>query len=150
MWDGSKQEQEIMALHRYFCWSTMMKQLYETALAKGDHLPAEGESADFAALKLMATDTGMLLAYWYSSLYVVCEGWKDLKLSDPNIDAMLGDPNIALLRRFRNGVFHFQSKYVDPRFTEFPAAQESYQWFRALSSAFGGWFLDWFQLKNAS
>ena len=47
----------------------------------------------------------MYLSYWYAGLFVVCEGWQELKLSDPEIDGLLASPNLELLKRFRNGVY---------------------------------------------
>ncbi len=45
--------------------------------------------------------------YWLASLFVVADGWKELKLSQPQIDKMIDD-HWDSLRLFRNGVFHFQ------------------------------------------
>jgi hypothetical protein len=47
--------------------------------------------------------------YWLASLFVVAEGWKELKLEDPEIDKMI-DGHWDSLRLFRNGVFHYQPK----------------------------------------
>lgn len=54
-------------------------------------------------------------------MYVVIEGWKEASLSDPIIDELLNvyPDYVDLLRRFRNGVFHFQSKMFDKRLSEF-------------------------------
>ena len=37
----------------------------------------------------------MYMSYWYATLYVVIEGWKNLKFSDPKIDELLKSPNAA-------------------------------------------------------
>lgn len=34
----------------------------------------------------------MFLSYCYATLYVVAEGWQELKLSDPAVDALLTEP----------------------------------------------------------
>jgi hypothetical protein len=47
--------------------------------------------------------------YWFASLFVVAEGWKQLGFSEPEIDKMINQHWISL-REFRNGVFHFQRK----------------------------------------
>jgi hypothetical protein len=59
------------------------------------------------------------MSYWYGGLYVVIEGWQELGLSDAVIDATLQSPNVHLLRRYRNGVFHFKKDYNDERFLAF-------------------------------
>ena len=49
-----------------------------------------------------------VLKVYYSLIYVVIEGYKELKLSDDKIDELLADDEkVQLLRRFRNRIFHF-------------------------------------------
>lgn len=70
------------------------------------------------------------------------EGWKELKLSDQAIDVLLQSGNVALLRRYRNGTFHFQKTYYDARFNDLiTKGQNIVQWIRLLNSEFGRWFL---------
>jgi hypothetical protein len=47
------------------------------------------------------------MLYWLASLFVVIEGWKSLKIGEPQIDKMI-DEHWDSLRLFRNAVFHFQ------------------------------------------
>ena len=61
-------------------------------------------------------DPGIFMSYWYGGLYAVIEGWQELGLTDPTIDRLLESPNVELLRRYRNGVFHYQMTYFDDRF----------------------------------
>src|SRR5450755_4459353 len=68
-------------------------------------------------------------AHWYGSLYVVVEGWKELGLKDAIIDALLSHaayPN--LLRQFRNGVYHYQSKIMAPKLLQFIARTRHVLW----------------------
>lgn len=44
MLDKNNRDHQIMALHRYYIWTTLMKKDFEGALLKGDHLPADGVS----------------------------------------------------------------------------------------------------------
>ncbi len=88
-----------------------------------------------------AKDWGIFMAFWYGGLYVVIEGWQELKLNDDRIDPMLESSNVALLKRFRNGAYHFQKNWFDDRFTLFISSETSVEWVRALSSEFGGYFL---------
>jgi len=62
-----------------------------------------------------ANVTFVYLSYWYAGLYVVCEGWQELKLSDPEILDLLKSPHLEGLKRFRNGVYHYQADYFDKR-----------------------------------
>jgi hypothetical protein len=45
--------------------------------------------------------------YWLASLFVVADGWKQLKISDPEIDAMI-TTHWKSLFDFCKAIFHFQ------------------------------------------
>jgi hypothetical protein len=47
---------------------------------------------------------------------------------------------VQLLRRFRNGVFHYQKRYFDERFTDFISAQDTVEWVHDLTNAIGAFF----------
>lgn len=83
------------------------------------------------------------MSYWYAGLYVVAEGWKKLKLSDTQINRLLDSPNLELLRRYRNGTFHFQSEYNDQRFIDLINNGENIvTWVRELNQQVGRYFLE--------
>jgi hypothetical protein len=105
----------------------------------------------------------MYMSYWYAGLYVVAEGWKELGLSDAEIDELLdmstgrkverpapvgAAPQIVdervldVLRRYRNGAFHFQRDYFDDRFLDFMKVEAAPGWARALNLAFGRYLLN--------
>jgi hypothetical protein len=44
---------------------------------------------------------------WMALLYVVADGFKELQLKDPKVNALL-DAHLDELRVFRNSVFHYQ------------------------------------------
>jgi hypothetical protein len=56
-----------------------------------------------AAVKLFSTDPGIFMSYWYGSLYVVIEGWKQLRLRDPKIDPLLLSPNVSNFQKRKTG-----------------------------------------------
>jgi len=86
----------------------------------------------------------LYFSYWYAGLFVVIEGWRELNLHDAVVDRLLESPNVDLLRRYRNGVFHFQPDYFDKRVTDFiAAARETVPWVRELTLQFGRFFLEW-------
>ena len=72
-----------------------------------------------------ADDMGLYMSYWYGALYVVVEGYYELRLNDATINQLLKSPNVSLLRRFRNGAFHFQADYFHSRFTDFMGAKDT-------------------------
>jgi|SRR5713226_3978130 len=87
------------------------------------------------------------LCYWASSLYVVIEGWERAKFKDPIIDALLGISNHKdLLRKLRNGTFHYQPEIISPKMTEFfqsSDAEAILLWLHFLHEEFCRWLRDW-------
>jgi hypothetical protein len=59
------------------------------------------------------------LTYYYSSLYVVIEGWQKLKFKSPLIDFLLERQPGLLdgMRRFRNATFHMQIELESPKYS---------------------------------
>lgn len=121
---------EVFTLHRYFISADVMRYAFELKLK------TEGVSGD------LRPDTRALMDYWYAGLYILIEGWQELKLSDPAIDALLCSPNVGLLKRYRNGVCHFQRRYFDDRFMDLIYEKSTVAWIRALHSEFSKFFLE--------
>jgi hypothetical protein len=124
----------LITLIRYYKWALTLQEHvapYMRAREAGE------EVSDQDAIRTIG-----LLSYWFASLFVVVEGWQKLRLEDLRIDAMLADTDkLQLLRRFRNGVFHFQSSHTDDRFAEFFAeGLEAVDWAQHLNSAFFDFF----------
>ena len=79
------------------------------------------------------------LSHWYASEYVVIEGWRDADLHDHVIDDCLTrwSDMVNLLRRYRNGVFHYQPNLIEPRFEPIlQQTEESMLWVRYLHTEF--------------
>jgi len=125
----------ILVLHRYFLWANQMRLHFLQEVGK--HEPEEAIMYPY-------------MSYYYSGAYAVVEGWRELGLSDPAIDDLLRSPNVDLLRRYRNGAFHFQREYFDPRFRDFIGEGGSARWIANLWQALDGWFLDYFKERASS
>jgi hypothetical protein len=124
---------DFAALHRYFIWANKMRTLFDKELST--------KRPDQDAGTWFADSPGMLMSYWYAGLFVVIEGYRDLGCTDPLVDSLLRSPNVELLRRYRNGAFHFQRSYFDDRFLSFMSEQGTVEWVRELNRALGGFFL---------
>jgi hypothetical protein len=121
----------IVTLHRYFIWANRMRTHFDWVISNGE-LAGEREIESF-----------LYMSYWYGGLYVVIEGWRKLMLTDTVIDGLLQSPNVELLRRYRNGVFHFQPEYNDQRFLEFmEQGVDEVNWVRSVNEQFGRYFLE--------
>ena len=128
----------IVALHRYYIWANRMREHFDRAFQG-----ARGNPRDSA---FFADDIGLFMSYWYGALYVVVEGYRELHLSNSTIDALLESSNVALLKRYRNGAFHFQVNYFDPRFLDFVQAKDAVPWVRELNSQLGRFLLQ--EIRN--
>ena len=75
--------------------------------------------------------------------YVVIEGWETAKFKDPIVDALLGISNYKdLLRRLRNGTFHYQPDLLPPKVTKFFQSTDVTLWLYFLHEEFCRWLRD--------
>ena len=114
----------MLAFERYFSWADTMRTHLDPY-----HLRDE-----------LRSHWQPYLAYWYGGLYAVTEGWYALRFRDERIGALLKDvEKMALLRGYRHGAFHFQSKYFDRRFVALWERDDVVAWADQLHRAFAGW-----------
>lgn len=102
---------ELLALHKYFLNADFLRDVFMRRI-KRDQSPA-------ATDPVTSMDDMIAMSFWYATVYVVIEGWRETKLADPELDVLLGDSHVDRLRRFRNQVFHFQREYDNSRLLEF-------------------------------
>lgn len=99
----------VYAWARYVHWADVECRQYDA------HEPAPDEPT----LGLRT----VLMIQFYAALWVAIEGWRSCSLSDDVIDELLTDPafqrNVDLLRRFRNGVYHYQPVNINERLLDF-------------------------------
>lgn len=134
-----------MSLHRYWIYSNRMREYFEAALTESPqnftNLAKETDPVKATvAAATFAIGSGIFMSYWYGSLYVVIEGWRQLQLTDPKIDLLLLSSNVRFLKKYRDGVFHFQRNYFDDRFLGFIKAGHSVEWVRTIHSELGEYF----------
>lgn len=102
---------ELLALHKYFLNADFLRDVFMRRI-KRDQPPA-------ATDPVTSIDDLIAMSLWYATVYVVIEGWREAKLADPELDALLADGHVDRLRRFRNQVFHYQREYDNPKLLEF-------------------------------
>ena len=131
---------EIYTLHKYYIWANSMRVHYDKFFQR-EKPDMKNKEVFFEVIQYMS--------FWYSALFVVVEGWRDLGLEDERINELLDSHLVDLLRRFRNGVFHYQRNYFDNRFWNFiEEKEESASWVRVLNREFGRYFLTWAKEQN--
>jgi len=121
--------QRTLSFGRYLSWADLLNRLYEEEL---ERTPASEEDDQEQGHKWRCLG---LMCYWYGSLNVVVDAYDEIMLSDPVVDRLLAHPRgfRNLLRRYRNGVFHFQESLLDRRLRDLleEGAAHAY-WVRAL------------------
>jgi len=104
-----KRREDIVAWARYVFWTDIERGQVDA------HESASDEPTTGLTLALMAQ--------YFAALWVSIEGWRECQLSDALIDELLTHPafqqNVNLLRRCRNGVYHFQKGFINIRLMEF-------------------------------
>jgi hypothetical protein len=135
-------QSQLVSLYRYYVWADRQRDDFMVRRKRLGPPPIRDDEK-FGRWVRMALDN---VAPWLGSLYVVVEGWNELKLSDPDVDRLLTSPHVERLRRLRNGVFHFQPKYGDDRFlTMFK--KNGLPWATQLHEAFRRYFAAWDQSR---
>lgn len=119
--------EEFIAWGRYLSWADQhRKRLYNFFEAEGD-AASSGHTARFITYT----------SQFFASLWVVVEGYNELTLRDNFVDSILRNPlgHADLLRRCRNGVYHFQPDLLASRLGDFlSATQSALAWVYALHS----------------
>lgn len=119
---------EIVTLYRYFAYAAHMRDLFRRSVT-AEKLKAL--AADKLGLVgLFYSTPGLYLLYSYSGLFVVVEGWQDLKLNDAKIDELIASPYVDRLRRFRNATFHYQEAVISQKHLDFfgTEAEKTEEW----------------------
>jgi len=134
----------LVSLHRYYIWANRMRTHFYDLIPRIENNPEQDRFSEDVI------EAEIYMSFWYGELYVVIEGWKVLGLSDPAVDDLLASPNVQLLKRYRNGTFHFQKDYFDERFLGFIRdGNDAAAWVSELNRAFGGYFLRRLSPKTA-
>ena len=80
-----------LSLHHYFVVAARMQHHFESNMvAVEESGVAALQDSDLAAFELFSGPRGNFMYYWYASLYVVVRGFRNLRLIDPRINALLG------------------------------------------------------------
>ena len=118
----------LMAWARYLFWCDLHRRRFESWIEAHD-LSTSVDQWHFIAL----------VSQWYASLWVVIEGWRDAAFDDVVIDKLLNESGefCERLRRYRNGVYHYQPRLIEPRLLDFLAeADQNVPWVDTLHDEF--------------
>lgn len=118
---------------RYLYWADVMHRDWDKFMFENAEDDANTPAPDWLRVN----------SYWAASLYVVIEGWETAKFKDPVVDALLGVSTYKdMLRRLRNGTFHYQPTLLSPKVTEFFRSAEVLGWLYFLHQELCRWLRD--------
>lgn len=100
---------QVMALHKYFLNADFLRDVFMRRI-KRDKSASEIDPAS-------SIDDMIAMSLWYSTVYVVIEGWREAKLADPELNELLADELVERLRRFRNQIFTTNARTTIPSYS---------------------------------
>lgn len=109
--------------------------------------PTLHDNKNHVALRHIA-DYFNVLGTWWSMLYVLIEGYKEMDGNYPKIDGLLEADKVDALRLFRNGMFHFQWEPIHDKLMKFAEIPGVEKWAEELQSAFEGYIEERFPNIN--
>jgi hypothetical protein len=123
----------LLALHTHWVRADSIKERVRLDIADdGSQLPSELHDIGQQLSKVHA------LEVLYGLIYVVIEGFRELGCKDESVEKLLAEGDyVNLLRRFRNGVFHYQTEPMDKRLLDFITRENSGRWMRDTHKALG-------------
>jgi hypothetical protein len=132
------QDEIIPILFRYFMAASLMRQDFDRYLKD----PKTQASIGNDPMMFLVSKAGLSMCLWYGMLFVVIEGWQESRLTDLEIDRLLTSPNVSLLKRFRNGMFHFQKdQWLSSKLSDFCGSPDGVTWVRTLTHELHRYFM---------
>lgn len=128
--------EKMLSWGRYLYWTDIFARRFDCFMEKPHDVNNDVEGWEFFAL----------MSHWYAGLWVVVEGWQELDLHDELIDNLInGHPDFCeLLKRYRNGVFHYQPRIIEERFLSFLREGDDHAiWMHNLHNEFLRFFWEW-------
>ena len=140
---------KMIALHKHWLHADSIKVRISAEVLKPGEMQA-AEKLPQSLLDLGKTHSMFLaLSVWYALLYVVIEGYQKMGLCDEGVDAVLAQEEyVDVLKRFRNGIFHYQQNPIPEKVFGFLEMEQSESWIRDLNSAFDAFFCAYPPIKR--
>lgn len=138
--ENIEEKLNITTLYRYFLYAVLMRDNIKKENTEDFINELKDDSS--SVIIFFSSPIGIYMAFFYSSIYLVIEGWKKLKLSDDKIDKLISSPYTDRLRLFRNATFHYQKEPISPKLLQFvsPGKDDTEKWINELYSELGKYF----------
>lgn len=134
---------KLVALHKHWCIADAVRVVIGTPIMKPEQ-EAEAIKRYGQEFALLGEHASMVarISVWYALLYVVVEGYRDLKQEFEPMDALLQQEEyVNLLRLFRNATFHYQEDPLSEKIIGFLDKKDSEHWIHELNKQFQAFFL---------
>jgi hypothetical protein len=129
-----------VTLYHRLIWARALAQNYRRALARDGEFLHQALQSGLIGSYDECFRTDMYMCLWFSTLYIVVEGWPGLRQSDPSITRLLRSPNKRLLKDFRDATLH-PNHWSDTRFQALvDKGDASFTWAQELTDAFWQFF----------
>jgi hypothetical protein len=129
-------EFQLHALHAYYVRASA---IFEDFKRLRDQEKERNDAPDL----LSAFEMLSRLSVFYGLLFAVIEGFQELQISDAKLDTLLAHPNLDVLRRYRNAIFHFQADFYESmKVLEMLENDTSVAWIRSVWKELNRWFSD--------
>jgi len=132
--------EKLISLHKYWIHCNICYNGFKNYVSTNvDTILESIKELDFLKFHLLNLDHhGFYRSYWYSSLYVVVEGYMELKLNIPEVDELLVETEfVDKLRLFRNSIFHYQKDIYNSKFLGVDDSDEFVEWIYKLHILLG-------------
>ncbi|EOW3978454.1 hypothetical protein [Vibrio parahaemolyticus] len=133
----------MVALHSHWLNADAVKVAIYTDLPV-----VEGYSSELQTLSQLHSSFRRISVF-YSLLYVVIEGYRELGSTDDKVDSLLKQCDfVDALRLFRNATFHYQKAPIPEKAMKFLEAENSENWIQDLHIAFRQYFEQQLPIKD--
>jgi hypothetical protein len=133
--------EKVGALHRYWVRADAIRELIKKNQIFGIRSRKNRLIYDL--------DIFLIIETYYSLLYVVIEGYKEINIEDKNINILLQENNyVDFLRLFRNSIFHYQKEPISEKTLKFLETKDSEIWINKLNIALKKYFEENLKIKE--
>ncbi|MGF6467608.1 hypothetical protein [Paraburkholderia youngii] len=126
---------KLAALHRHWIVADAVRIVLQqkTTTPEQEELAIKRFGVEYVAFGEHASMV-CRMQVWYSLLYVVVEGYRELgQIYEPLEEVLAKAEYVDLLRRFRNATFHFQRDALNDKLIDFLEKKDSEIWIRDLN-----------------
>ncbi|HGF4942381.1 TPA: hypothetical protein ACF4E7_004721 [Vibrio parahaemolyticus] len=125
----------MVALHSHWLNADAVNVVINT------NLPVDGSYSSELQTLSQLHSSFRRISVFYSLLYVVVEGYRELGSTDEKVDSLLEQYDfVDALRLFRNATFHYQKAPIPEKAMKFLETENSENWIQDLLVAFRQYF----------